>query len=189
MQLIRDLAAAVERVSIKNSAVITHDIDHLFFDVPDARDKIKVLRKAFYALKVERAIVFIHKNMDVAMLKERLAYHHIKTADLHSCNTKQERQKALEDFRHGQIQLLIASDIAARGLDVKDVSHIFNLDIPSDAQNYRHRVGRTGRAGMKGTAVSIVSGKETYLIDRFEKDLGISIAKKTLREGMVVDEQ
>ncbi|MGK0291208.1 MAG: ATP-dependent RNA helicase DeaD, partial [bacterium] len=187
MGLIKPLSEQVEEIRIKDTEVMNSDIEHIYFKAAEPRDKIKILRKAVHAMKPTKAIVFIHKTMDVEYLCERLQYHKITAANIHGCSNKMERQKAIQDFRAGKVQLLIASDIAARGLDIKEVTHIFNLDIPSSSYNYTHRVGRTGRAGLKGTAVSIITGKENFLIRRFKEELKIDIPLKQLKEGEVVD--
>jgi superfamily II DNA/RNA helicase len=80
---------------------------------------------------------------------------------------------------------MIASDIAARGLDIKGVTHVFNFDIPSDGKAYLHRVGRTARAGAKGFAITLLTERELRLVDRFEEDLGITMTPICLREGEV----
>ncbi len=91
---------------------------------------------------------------------------------------KNNVKKALEDFRLGKIQILVSSDLSARGLDVKDVTHIFNLDLPENPKEYLHRVGRTGRASKEGTAISIITEKEIPLIRKYEKEFNINIEGK-----------
>lgn len=93
----------------------------------------------------------------------------------------------MEDFRSGKIQLLVASDVAARGLDILGVDYVFNLDIPEDPQLYLHRVGRTGRAGKSGTAVSIVARREMPLIHTYERLFKIHIVAKYMSHGKILD--
>jgi superfamily II DNA/RNA helicase len=93
----------------------------------------------------------------------------------------------MEGFRKGDIKLLVASDIAARGLDIKGVTHIFNMDLPEDPKAYPHRVGRTGRMEEAGTAITVASEKELPLIKRYEKELKVKIAEKLISRGMVID--
>jgi superfamily II DNA/RNA helicase len=104
-----------------------------------------------------------------------IAGHHPLLAVLHGKLSKFERQKALNRFRRGKIKVLIASDVAARGLDIQGVTHIFNVDLPSDADDYKHRTGRTGRMGARGHAISLASEDELKLIHRYERDLGLRI--------------
>jgi len=93
----------------------------------------------------------------------------------------------MDEFKSGKISLLVASDLAARGLDIKGITHIFNLDLPEDPQLYLHRVGRTGRAGESGIAISIVNIKEVPSIKRLESMFEISISHKEMLQGKMVD--
>jgi superfamily II DNA/RNA helicase len=96
-----------------------------------------------------------------------------------------ERKRAMDGIRSGAIRIMIASDLAARGLNIPDVTHIFNLDVPTMSKAYLHRVGRTARAGAKGTAVSLVTEIEARLIRRYEQELGISLQCIQLRNGEI----
>lgn len=185
--LSRELAPDIKKISVSDQAVLAENIEHIYFHISDPRDKIKILTKAVAALKPQKAIIFVKKNSDAAILCEKLQYHGLKAIDLHGCNKKQERQKAMSDFKQGKVQLLIASDMAARGLDVKGVTHIFNLNISSDIHNYIHRIGRTGRAGEKGMAITIASTRDEKVLKRFASELKIDILKKSLKEGKLID--
>ncbi|NCW28720.1 MAG: DEAD/DEAH box helicase, partial [Verrucomicrobia bacterium] len=99
---------------------------------------------------------------------------------------KADRKKAMDDFRSGHATVMIASDVAARGLDIAGVTHIFNLDAPSQSKAYIHRVGRTARAGASGTAVSLFTEPETRLVRRYQQELGIALTEVRLREGRVL---
>jgi superfamily II DNA/RNA helicase len=92
----------------------------------------------------------------------------------------------MEGFRKGTIRVLIASDIAARGLDIKGVTHVFNFDVPTLSQAYLHRVGRTGRAGAKGVAVTLMTEIEARLVRRYEEELGIDMQYVRVREGKLL---
>jgi superfamily II DNA/RNA helicase len=92
----------------------------------------------------------------------------------------------MDDFRAAAVRVLIASDVAARGLDIPGVSHIFNLDVPTQSKAYLHRVGRTARAGAKGQAVSLMTSDEVRLVRRFESELGIGMTQVGLREGRLI---
>lgn len=170
------------------SAPINPNIEHLFTECEE-RDKPDVLRKLIHATRPERALVFVHRNTTAETVAAKLAYHQIAAVDLHGAFSKEDRKKAMDDFRSGKIRVLIASDIAARGLDIAGVTHIFNLDAPSQSLAYIHRVGRTARAGAKGTAVSILSGPECRLARRYQQELGISMQEVRLREERVIPVQ
>jgi superfamily II DNA/RNA helicase len=164
---------------------VNENIEHLYF-VCEERDKPELLRKAIHAFDPDRAIVFVHLTETAEFVADKLAYHHVPVADLHGAREKNDRKQAMDDFRSGRVQVLMASDVAARGLDIAGVTHIFNLDAPSQSKAYLHRVGRTARAGAKGIAVSILTENETRLIRRYGKELGITLTEVRLREGRVI---
>lgn len=164
---------------------VNANIEHLYL-VCEERDKPVLLRKLIHALNPERALVFVHRNTRAEDVASELAFHKLAVADLHGAFDKSERKKAMDDFRGGRARILIASDLAARGLDIKGVSHVFNLDIPSASDAYLHRVGRTARAGAQGHAVSLMTEQEVRLVQRFETDLGIHMTPVRLREGKVL---
>ena len=93
----------------------------------------------------------------------------------------------MQNFRSGKATVMIASDVAARGLDVPGITHVFNLDIPSKGKDYLHRVGRTGRAGTHGVAVSVLVRPEVRLVKEFERDFSITIREVILREGQMLE--
>ncbi|MEI6564327.1 MAG: DEAD/DEAH box helicase [bacterium] len=164
---------------------VNSDIEHLYL-VCEERDKPDWLRKLIRALKPERSLVFVHRNENAEVIASKLLHHKIKVADLHGAFTKVERKKAMDDFRGDRVNVLIASDVAARGLDIKGVTHIFNFDVPAESMAYLHRVGRTARAGAKGCAISLIADRELRLVRRFEEELGITMTPILLREGDVL---
>ena len=110
----------------------------------------------------------------------------IPAADLNAALEKQDRKQAMDDFRSARVRVLITSDVAARGLDIKGVTHIFNLDVPTQSKAYLHRVGRTARAGAKGMAITLVTADEVRLIRRYESELGIVVRHVDIREGRLI---
>ncbi len=173
-------------VRIEDRGKISPDIRHIYL-AAEKRDKIEVLRKLAASMKPERAIVFINKSEELQLTAAKLKYHHLSACDISGSSSKEERKKALEGFRKGDIKLLVASDIAARGLDIKGVTHIFNLDLPEDPKGYLHRAGRTGRMGEPGTVVSIVTEREVPFLRKCERDIKIKIYEKILARGKVLD--
>ena len=163
---------------------VNSNIEH-FYLVCEERDKPEMVRKLLHALNPVRALIFVHRNTDAADLAATLIHHKMAVADLHAANSKEARKMAMDDIRSGRAQALIASDVAARGLDIKDVTHVFNLDLPTASKAYLHRVGRTGRAGAKGYAVSLMTDQELRLVRRYEADLGIKMTAFFLRDGAV----
>ena len=166
------------------AAAVNKNIEHLYM-VCESRDKPDLLRKLLHALDVPRSIVFVHRNDVAEEVASKLTHHKLTVADLNSELSKVDRKHAMDGIRSGAIRILIASDLAARGLNLPDVTHVFNLDVPTMSKAYLHRVGRTARAGARGTAVSLVTETEARLINRYEQDLGISIRRIRLRNGEI----
>ena len=167
------------------TAAISENIEHLYL-LCEERDKPDELRKLLHALEPERAIVFTHRNDKALQIAARLAHHHIPAADLNAALDKEQRKRAMEGLRSGAVRVLIASDIAARGLDIKGVTHIFNFDVPTLAKAYLHRVGRTGRAGAKGMAVTLATEIEARVMPRYRDELGIEIHRVRMRGGRLI---
>jgi ATP-dependent RNA helicase DeaD len=173
-------------VKAEDKNEVNSNITHYYFTC-DRRDKIEVLRKLVHAINPEKALVFINKSDDIEITTSKLKYHKLKVEGIHGANMKEQRKKALEDFRNGKIQLLVSSDIAARGLDIKGITHVFNLDLPENSINYLHRVGRCGRQNEEGLAVTIADPKELSLVRKYENAFNIEIKHKDMFKGRIVD--
>ncbi|GGE80860.1 DEAD/DEAH box helicase [Stappia taiwanensis] len=133
-------------------------------------DKRATLRKLIdQAEDLKNAIVFCNRKRDVQTVFRSLQRHEYSVGALHGDMDQRSRMATLDQFRNGDLALLIASDVAARGLDIPDVSHVFNYDVPTHAEDYVHRIGRTGRAGRTGSAVSIVTGNDAKYLTAIEK--------------------
>ncbi|MCD2346632.1 DEAD/DEAH box helicase [Clostridium guangxiense] len=182
----KKLMKTPEFITIENKTEVNSNITHYYFTC-DKRDKIELLRKLVHAINPNKAIVFINKSDDIEITTSKLKYHKLKAEGIHGSNIKEDRKKVLEAFRNGKINILVASDIAARGLDIKGVTHIFNLDLPIDPINYLHRSGRCGRASTEGTAITIASPNEVNFIRKYEKAFNINIAHKDIYNGKIVD--
>lgn len=161
-------------------------IEHIYF-LAEQRDKFEVLKKVARILNPQKAIVFTSGIEEAEMVTEKLKYHGLAAESIHGTNLKEERKKAMEGFRSGKVQLLIASDIASRGLDIEGVTHIFSLNAPEEPRNYLHRAGRTGRNGKTGVAVSIVTNHELQYIKQYEKVFKINIMPKDMYKGNIID--
>ncbi len=164
---------------------ISPDIRHCYL-VCEERDKIDWLRKALRGLSPERALVFAHRGASAERMAERLEHHGLSVADLHGAHDKFQRQAALDDFRQGRARTLIASDIAARGLDIFGVELVVNVDVPSQSRDYLHRAGRTGRAGATGLVLSLMTEAESRLAKRYAQDLDIALEQVRLVRGALV---
>jgi superfamily II DNA/RNA helicase len=187
LQLSKELVEDLEVIRVKGSNKVNEDITHSYIMVEE-RKKIEYLRKLIHAAKPKRAIVFISNSFNVDQTLEKLKFHKINAATIHGDIDKDERKNALESFRKGKIQVLVASDVAARGLDIKGVTHVINLDTPRDPKNYLHRVGRVGRAGEKGEAYSLVDNRDLNNIRIYEKDLNLKFNRKYVYMGKVLQD-
>jgi superfamily II DNA/RNA helicase len=149
------------------------------FQVPVGREpheKRETLRRLLRGAKdLQNAIIFCNRKREVALLHKSLQKHGFAVGALHGDMDQSARTAALDQFRKGEIPLLVASDVAARGLDIPTTSHVFNFDVPHHADDYVHRIGRTGRAGRAGTAISIVSPLDLKSIAAIEKLIGQAI--------------
>lgn len=166
------------------TAAVNENIEHLYL-ICEERDKPEVLRKLLHAFDVPRSIVFVHRNEVAARVAAKLAHHKLAVADLSADLNKLDRKQAMDGIRSGAVRIMLASDLAARGLNILGVTHVFNLDVPTMSKAYLHRVGRTGRAGSAGTAISLVTEIEARLIRRYEEELGITMRCVRVRDGYV----
>ena len=121
---------------------------------------------------LKNAIIFCNRKKDVSDLFRSLDRHGFSAGALHGDMDQRSRMAMLQNFKDGNLQLLVASDVAARGLDIPDVSHVFNFDVPIHSEDYVHRIGRTGRAGRSGAAFTIVTKRDTKHVDAIEKLIG-----------------
>jgi superfamily II DNA/RNA helicase len=166
------------------TAAVNENIEHLYLVCED-RDKPDVLRKLLNAFDIPRSIVFVHRNDVAERVAAKLAHHKLAVADLSADLNKMDRKQAMDGIRSGAIRIMIATDLAARGLDILGVTHVFNLDVPTLSKAYLHRVGRTGRAGARGVAISLLTEIEARLVRRYEQDLGITMQCVRVRDGRV----
>ena len=128
--------------------------------------------KAFQRIGFKNAIVFSNRKRDVALLAKSLERHGFSVASLHGDMDQRARMASLDSFRNGDVALLVCSDVAARGLDIPDVSHVFNYDVPSHADDYVHRIGRTGRAGKSGQTFMLATPGDAKNLDKVLKLIG-----------------
>lgn len=174
-----------EVIKIEEKNIVNEDIKHMYF-VSEQRDKIETLRKLIASIKPEKGIIFVNRGDEIDVVTSKLQYHHINASAISGGITKEERKNTMEGFKRGSIQFLVATDIAARGLDISDVSHVFNLDLPESSKEYLHRAGRTGRNKKTGTAVSIVTEREKELVRSYERELNIKIDVKRIYGGRII---
>ena len=162
------------RIEVAKPATTARTITQLFRFCPSTEDfeKREILRELIRTENVKNAIIFCNRKRDVAILLKSLQKHGFNAGALHGDMDQSSRTATLDGFREGRISLLAASDVAARGLDIPDVSHIFNFDVPWQSDDYVHRIGRTGRAGKEGRSLTLVTPEDGKQLKDIEKMLG-----------------
>ncbi|MDR6728600.1 DEAD/DEAH box helicase [Delftia lacustris] len=143
-------------------------VEQRFYSVSDD-DKRYALRSLLKQREIRQAFVFSNSKLGCARLTRALERDGLRATALHGDKSQDERLKALEAFKRGEVDLLVCTDVAARGLDIKDVPAVFNYDVPFNAEDYVHRIGRTGRAGASGIAVTLVTSHDARLVGEIEK--------------------
>jgi len=192
------LFSSAELIESSDHEILRERIEHWAI-FSEKRRKVQTLRSLLAALKNKpskgkkhriKALVFTSKGDEAGKILSQLQYHHIPAAGLFGKMNKKpltstERKDALELFKDGSIEALVSTDLAARGLDVKDVTHVIALDVPQDGENYIHRCGRTGRAGKRGVMITIGDETQMRLLASLEKKLSIKVMPKELYGGQI----
>jgi superfamily II DNA/RNA helicase len=168
-----------QRVEVSKPATTATTVSQLAVSAGrETHEKRDVLRQLIRSAQdLQNAIIFCNRKREVAILHKSLVKHGFGAVALHGDMDQSARTAALEQFRKGEMPLLVASDVAARGLDIPEVSHVFNFDVPHHPDDYVHRVGRTGRAGRLGTAISLVSPGDEKSLAAIEKLTGQDIPR------------
>ncbi|MFN9448983.1 MAG: DEAD/DEAH box helicase, partial [Rubrivivax sp.] len=143
-------------------------VEQRFYSV-DEDDKRRAVRQMIKARAITQAIVFVNSKLGAARLARSFERDGLRTSALHGDKSQDERLKSLAAFKAGEVDLLVATDVAARGLDIADLPAVFNFDVPFNAEDYVHRIGRTGRAGASGLAVTLVDRSDARLVADIEK--------------------
>ncbi len=155
-------------IEVARSNATASTVEQHFYSVKDD-DKRHALHQILRQRGMKQAFVFVNSKLGCARLARSLEREGLKTTALHGDKSQDERLKALEAFKKGEVDLLVCTDVAARGLDIKDVPAVFNFDVPFNAEDYVHRIGRTGRAGASGLAVTFVTSSDARLVADVEK--------------------
>ena len=165
-----------ERIEIEQSAEEIAACHHYFVTVP-FREKIERVRKLTRSLPIDRGLVFINRTFAAEQTLAKLRYEGIRAESLLGKDAKQSRQAAIAAIKGGRAQLLLSTDLAARGLDIPAVDYVINLDFPESAQVYQHRAGRTARAGHQGAVITLIDFKEAVKLEQLGKKLGIEFER------------
>ncbi|HEU4393515.1 MAG TPA: DEAD/DEAH box helicase [Solirubrobacterales bacterium] len=172
------LAAAYTREARRHTQAPTEhkerDIEHSFVHVESQSAKLDHLALRLQDAERGRTLVFVRTKRGADRLVKRLRSRELTAVAMHGDKTQGQRERALARFEKGEVDTLIATDVAARGIDVADVTHVINFDVPGDQDAYVHRIGRTGRAGNRGTGISFVLADQAGEMGQIARDLGLS---------------
>ena len=173
-----------ERIEVSKPATAATTIEQRIVGLPanDPKLKREALRRVIRSQTIVNGIIFCNRKTDVDIVYKSLSKHGFSIAALHGDLPQPVRTKTLESFRANEVQLLVASDVAARGLDIPAVSHIFNFDVPINAEDYVHRIGRTGRAGRAGFAFMLAGPKDVKAVAAIEALTGIPIIRDEMTD-------
>jgi ATP-dependent RNA helicase DeaD len=172
-----------QTVNIKHKEMTVNAIDQRYYLV-NQEDKIAGLTRLFEVEPITSALIFARTRAGTGELANKLNLRGFPAEALNGDLSQDARERIMRRFRDGQITVLVATDVAARGLDIDDISHVFNFDLPTDQEVYVHRIGRTGRAGKTGVAISLVTPSERFRIRRIE-----SYIKHKISEGKIPTEK
>jgi len=180
---IKNLAKTIlnepEFVTITKADITNSNIAQTFY-VVDERERDDALIRLFDYKNPKKSIIFCRTKKDVDRLSTFLVSQGFIAKALHGDMEQKQREEAIRAFKSSKLEILIATDVAARGLDVNDVTHVFNYHLPFDSESYVHRIGRTGRAGKDGIAISIVTPHEFKTLQRIEKTIGTKLESKVI---------
>jgi ATP-dependent RNA helicase RhlE len=185
-RLSADFTREPKRVDVSNEQTVAPTIRHRIHPVDHSRKRALLVHVLTQAPE-NQALVFCKTKHGADRIGDLLERTHVKTAVIHGRKSQSQRTRCLADFKAGRIRVLVATDIAARGLDVAQLPLVVNFDLPLVAEDYVHRVGRTGRAGVPGNAVSLVTAEETPLLHEIQKLLSARLERAVV-EGFEVSD-
>ena len=159
------------KVEIESKHVTNDTVNQIVYIV-SGEQKYDLLFNLIQSENFDRVMVFANRRDQVRRLAEMLKYHHISCAVLSGEVPQDKRVKTLENFREGKIQVLVATDVAGRGIHIDDVSHVINFTLPEQTDDYVHRIGRTGRAGASGVSISFACEDDAFLLPNLEAAIG-----------------
>ncbi|MFD1989075.1 DEAD/DEAH box helicase [Paenibacillus nicotianae] len=172
-------------IGIEPDTRTSSGIEHVYF-VAEERDKLEILRRVLRHYNSPRSLVFVNDTNDIAEVEAKLNHLGLSARVLYGDANKVTRSTVLSQFREGKIKVLVASDVAARGLDIEGLNLVVSLDPAFDTDHYVHRSGRTGRMGKKGVAASIITERERFIMRKFADALHIDLQEHVLKGGAVL---
>jgi ATP-dependent RNA helicase RhlB len=174
MNLVQRWTTNPIKVEIESDQQTTDKVEQKIFMVP-SDEKLDIICRYIEVNNVSRAIIFGNRRDETRKLEARLKSKGIKAALLSGEVPQHKRIKTLEQFKSGQVEILVATDVAGRGIHVDGVSHVFNYNLPEDPEDYVHRIGRTGRAGEKGISISFACEDDAFLLPELEAFIGMKL--------------
>lgn len=188
-ELAKHILHEPEFLSVVGDAETTNNIIEQRYYMINESQRDEALVKLLETEETNKCIVFCRMKREVDRIAEHLQALGFNAAGLHGDLEQIDREKVIKAYRRGETRIMVATDVAARGLDVKDVSHVFNFHIPFDPQSYVHRIGRTGRAGKSGQAITLVTTAEFRELQRIQKEVGADMRLATLQGGEGLDDR
>ena len=168
-ELVKEFLVAPVTVTVEQTSSAPAMIDQHVYLLPRRRSKIQTLQPILEVEDPQSAIIFVRTKRTASELTSKLQETGQSVDEYHGNLSQAQRERLVKRFRDGKIRLVVATDIAARGLDVESLSHVINYDLPDNAETYIHRIGRTGRAGKTGTAISLVEQRERHMLRQIER--------------------
>ena len=168
-----------EQIAIDPDRRTQESVEQVYVEVLE-EDKVRVLEELLRRWETEQVLVFRHTKRGVDRLLEDLQRRKLAVAAIHGDLTQRDRERTLEKFKNGEIKILVATNLAARGLHIEDISHVVNFDLPEDAETFTHRIGRTGRAGETGVAVTFVAEWDFEEFERLREKAGVPFRREVL---------
>lgn len=175
-------------IRIEGKQITLEGIKQIAVQTTD-RGKLGLLIRMIKMYRPFLAVVFCRTKIRAKKLTASLIANGLNADELHGDLSQSKREQVMKRFRSADLQILVATDVAARGLDVEGVTHVFNYDIPYDAESYIHRIGRTGRAGQEGMAVTFLSLRDRQKLEEIERDLGMSIKRREMAEFVELNDK
>jgi superfamily II DNA/RNA helicase len=172
----------IDEVQLIDNTEEKSTITHSYLVIENNR-KNDTIRSFINATTPAKILIFLHKNSDVDFVAKKLSYNDLIVGSIHGEQDKISRANTIRKYKTGELKVLVASDVAARGLDIDDIDYVINYDIPTKAEDYQHRAGRTGRMGRSGQSVLLCNGNEISIVEKIQKRIGVEIAKAKLRHG------
>jgi len=175
-----------EVIRVSKGELAPSKTEHIYF-ICEKRERMDIVRRLIRMNENMKALAFVGEGENIGPVSAKLEYMGIKNGVLEGLSHKTEREAVLKNFREGRLSLLLATDIAARGLDIEGLTHVIHFDLPDRVEQYIHRSGRTGRMGAEGTVIALITNFEEAKLQSFAKELKIEVHKKVLYEGKIQD--